>query len=195
MQDRLSNEFCFVRLLIPLERDFLYLFNSIAMNKTIIGTTLGILVLGGLIWIARPNEQSMSASTIMDNSGPFSVEETARFDFGRISMAQGIVNHRFNIKNTSGVPITIGKMYTSCMCTTASLIIKSTRFGPVGMPGHGAVPSLNQTINPNEEAVVEVVFDPAAHGPAGVGRIQRTVTLENTSGTPVELVFSAIVTP
>ena len=63
------------------------------------------------------------------------------------------------------------------------------------MPGHGAIPRINQTINPNEEAVVEVVFDPAAHGPAGVGRIGRTVVIENNSGAPVELSFIALVTP
>lgn len=56
-------------------------------------------------------------------------------------------------------------------------------------------PSINQTINPGEEASVEVVFDPAAHGPAGVGQIQRTVTIENNTGKPLELGFSAVVTP
>ena len=81
------------------------------------------------------------------------------------------------------------------MCTTASLIIGDKQFGPVGMPGHGAIPTINQTINANEEATVEVVFDPAAHGPAGVGRIERIVTLENNAGRPVVLQFAALVTP
>jgi len=81
------------------------------------------------------------------------------------------------------------------MCTTASLIKGGEKFGPYGMPGHGFFPSLNQRIEPGEEASLEVVFDPAAHGPAGVGRIDRIVNLENNAGKPLELVFSATVTP
>ena len=81
------------------------------------------------------------------------------------------------------------------MCTTAALTAGGKKFGPYGMPGHGAIPKIDGVINPNEEAVVEVVYDPAAHGPAGIGRIQRTVTLENTAGQPVELQVAATVTP
>jgi len=63
------------------------------------------------------------------------------------------------------------------------------------MPGHIAVPRINKSLNPGEEAIVEVVFDPTAHGPAGVGTIQRVVTIENNAGEPLELQFSAVVTP
>lgn len=81
------------------------------------------------------------------------------------------------------------------MCTTALLAIGEKQFGPFGMPGHMAIPRIDQNIEPNKEATVEVVFDPAAHGPAGVGLIQRLVTLENNAGESVELQFSAVVTP
>jgi len=164
------------------------------MNKTIIGIGIGILILGGLVWIARPDAQNASSATSNSN-GTLTVEEANNYDFGSISMAASKVRHTFKIKNTSNEAVTISKMYTSCMCTTATLVIGGRRLGPFGMPGHGAIPSINQTINPNEEATVEVVFDPAAHGPAGVGRIQRTVTLENNTGRSLELQFAAIVTP
>src|SRR3990167_2999887 len=162
------------------------------MNKTIIGIVIGVLILVGLIWIARPDGQSKNAVSA-SSSGSLVVEEANNYDFGPISMAAGKVKHQFKI--TSAEAVTISKMYTSCMCTTATLMTGGKQFGPMGMPGHGAIPSINQTINPNEEATVEVVFDPAAHGPAGVGRIQRTVTLENNSGRSLELQFAAIVTP
>jgi len=164
------------------------------MNKTIISITIGILILGGLIWMARPDGENPS-SVLTASSGTLAVEETSNYDFGSISMAAGKVSRRFTIKNTGSEAVVINKMYTSCMCTTATLITTDGQFGPVGMPGHGAIPSINLTIDPNEEAVVDVVFDPAAHGPAGVGRIQRVVTLENNAGAPVELQFSATVTP
>ena len=164
------------------------------MNKTIISITIGVLVLGGLIWMARPDGENPS-SVLTASSGTLAVEETSNYDFGSVSMAAGKVSRRFTIKNTGSEAVVINKMYTSCMCTTATLITTDGQFGPVGMPGHGAIPSINLTIDPNEEAVVDVVFDPAAHGPAGVGRIQRVVTLENNAGAPVELQFVATVTP
>ncbi|MBI2673775.1 MAG: DUF1573 domain-containing protein [Candidatus Zambryskibacteria bacterium] len=164
------------------------------MNKIIIGIITTILVLGGLIWIARPDSQSNNIASIKSN-GTLAVEEANNYDFGAISMSKGIVTHQFKIKNTSDEAVVVNKIYTSCMCTTAKFIVGDKQIGPVGMPGHGAIPSINQTISPNEEAIVEVVFDPAAHGPAGVGRIQRTVTLENNAGQPIELQFTAVVTP
>lgn len=167
---------------------------SNGVNKTVIGIILAVLVLGGFIWIAKPNGQSSSAVSTTSN-GTLTVEEANNYDFGTISMATGKVSHQFKIKNVGAEAVTINKMYTSCMCTTAELIVNGEQFGPYGMPGHGASPKIDQTINPNEEATVEVVFDPAAHGPAGVGRIQRTVIIENNAGTPVELLFAAVVTP
>ena len=165
------------------------------MKKIITSAIIGILVLGGLIWLARPNGTNNTASVSATSGGSLVALEANNYDFGSISMAAGKVKHSFKIKNTSEEVVTIGKMYTSCMCTTASLMIAGKQFGPIGMPGHGAIPSINQTINPNEEATVEVVFDPAAHGPAGVGRIERSVTLENNTGKPVLLMLAAMVTP
>lgn len=164
------------------------------MNKTIISVAAAIIVLGGLIWIARPDVQGTPAPATSSN-GMLTVAETDNYDFGTISMASGKVKHAFTIKNTSNEAVVVNKMYTSCMCTTASLIIEGKQFGPYGMPGHMAIPQIDQAINPNETAVVEVIFDPAAHGPAGVGRIQRTIIIENNAGQPVELQFAAVVTP
>ena len=163
-------------------------------NKTIISIIVGILVLGGLVWIARPSAKD-APPTQTGSNGMLSVEESSNYDFGTISMAAGKVSHLFKIKNTSSETVTIDKMYTSCMCTTATLVAAGKQFGPYGMPGHSAIPTIGQSVSPNEEAIVEVIFDPAAHGPAGVGQIQRVVTIENNAGEPVELQFVAVVTP
>jgi len=117
------------------------------------------------------------------------------FDFGRISMAKGKVSHRYSIQNTGAKPLTITKMFTSCMCTTATLITRSVQKGPFGMPGHGWLASVNESLAPGEAAQVDVVFDPAAHGPAGVGPTARTVTVVNDAGLALELQFNALVTP
>lgn len=166
------------------------------MNKTtIIGIIIAIVVLGGIVWIARPDSQTRNIASLSPNSSGILKAEETNFDFGAISMAAGKVKHAFKIKNTGSESIVIGKMYTSCMCTTASLIMNGKKFGPYGMPGHGFIPKINESIAPGNEATVEIVFDPAAHGPAGVGRIERSITIENNAGQPLEFGFTALVTP
>ena len=165
-------------------------------TKAIIGIFVGtVVIISGLIWFGQPtantNSTQASKKPIADS---LKIEETS-FDFGTISMANGKVSHIFKVKNAGLEPVTMSKLYTSCMCTSASLMMGSEKFGPFGMPGHGAIPSIKAIIAPDQEAEVEVVFDPNAHGPAGVGKIQRVVTLENSVGGPVELNFSAMVTP
>ena len=81
------------------------------------------------------------------------------------------------------------------MCTVAVLQKGDKKFGPFGMPGHGFVPKMDAEVSPGEEVSVDVTFDPAAHGPAGVGSIQRVVVLENNAGENVELQISANVEP
>lgn len=163
-------------------------------NKIIIGIAIAAIILVGVIWIARPNQQNNTASLPSTFSGPLIAEENS-FDFGTISMAAGKVNHAFKIKNSGAEAVTISKIYTSCMCTAATLVTKEGRFGPYGMVGHGFVPKVNRDLAPSEEASVEVEFDPAAHGPAGIGRIERTVYIENSSGDMQKLEIAVTVTP
>jgi len=177
---------------------------KIMKKINIIGVVIAILLLGGIIWASRSadknaalnntSNKSAAADSLTNLSGSLSAEEAA-FDFGAVSMAAGNVRHSFKIKNNSGQPVTIAKIYTSCMCTTAELIKGDKKFGPFEMPGHGYIPKINEIVAPGEEAEIEVVFDPTAHGPAGVGRIQRAVTVENSSGQPFNLQISALVTP
>ena len=168
---------------------------SNGVNKTVIGVIATIVVLGGIIWIARPDSQNNNtASIIAESSGTLNAEEDS-FDFGTISMAAGKVKHSFGMRNTGAESVVIGKVYTSCMCTTATLKMSGRTFGPYGMPGHGFIPKINEKLDSGEEATVEAVFDPAAHGPAGVGQIQRTIIIENNAGEPLQLSFTSNVTP
>lgn len=120
--------------------------------------------------------------------------ESQTHDFGTLSMAKGKVTHDYKLKNDSQTQITIKKIYTSCMCTGALLIKGAKNLGPFGMPGHAPIPSVNENLAAGSEATVQVIFDPAAHGPAGVGKVERVVTLETSEGN-VDLSFTAEVTP
>ncbi len=163
------------------------------ITKNIIPIVIGVVLLGGIYLLARPqNDVPVNATSFGPLTALAAAETT--YDFGRISMAAGKVSHAFAVRNTGSEPVLVEKLYTSCMCTTASLKTQEGKVGPLGMPGHGFLPSINKVIAPGEEATVEVVFDPAAHGPAGVGRIERVVFLEN-AGAKLQVGFSATVTP
>lgn len=161
-----------------------------------ISVVVAIIFFGGLIWLSRSGggTNSGAADTNSLSKGVLAAEET-NFDFGTVSMAKGKVSHLYKLKNNSGDSAVVSKIYTSCMCTAATFIHGDKKMGPFGMPGHGFAPKVNDTINSGEEADVEVVFDPAAHGPAGIGRIDRVVFVETESGLPIQLKFTAVVTP
>lgn len=81
------------------------------------------------------------------------------------------------------------------MCTEATLVESGERFGPFGMPGHGTIPEINRMVEPGRGVTVEAKFDPNAHGPAGIGRINRVISVLVGSRSVVELKFTAYVTP
>ncbi len=154
---------------------------------------IAALGLAALIWFV-PAKNSETPNDNASSNGFLSAEETS-FDFGNISMANGKISHTFRIKNTGTEPLKITKIYTSCMCTEATLIIKNSQKGPFGMLSHGFIPSISEQLNPGEEADVNVVFDPAAHGPAGLGKMQREISLENNGKSRLDLSISAQVAP
>jgi len=171
-----------------------------------LAVTLAVAFIGVVIVAAKPGATGAGAAPRIEAQANRTQESAsqptrmlaareASFDFGSISMAAGKVQHKYWIRNTGDAPITIRKMYTSCMCTTAALVKAGRRSAPAGMPGHGPIPDLDEPIAPSEAAMVEVVFDPAAHGPGGIGRVERVVTIQTDREQPLELAFVATVTP
>lgn len=158
----------------------------------IIGAIITLaLLFGGLYFLSRPgpkvtvNPQALGQLTASESF----------YDFGSVSMAKGLVARKFSLTNSGSVPATITKMFTSCMCTKAKLTFAGQSWGPVGMPGQTAIPNLAVQVDPGQTAEVEAIFDPAAHGPAGVGVIERQVTIEQNGQSPLKLSFKALVTP
>ncbi|MFO0702334.1 MAG: DUF1573 domain-containing protein [Candidatus Andersenbacteria bacterium] len=120
--------------------------------------------------------------------------DAALFDFGTVAMSKGKVTHDFVVTNTGKQPISLTKLYTSCMCTSAELSLGEHHQGPFGMQGHGATPTFDETLAPGAAVTVSATFDPNAHGPAGVGPIDRSVSLESSDGV-LALRFTGTVTP
>jgi hypothetical protein len=168
--------------------------------KTIIISLLVIALIGYLLALSYKKSASTTASVQgVENTGAKSLltATEAFFDFGKISMKDGNTSTEFIVTNTSEKNITIKTLVTSCMCTVAFIIDSEGKTkGPFGMPGHGgAVPPANETVNAGESRKIRAVYDPNAHGPAGVGVINRFITLTDDSGGILQFEIKANVTP
>lgn len=170
-------------------------------QKNILIATAAIAAFAVFVWLAKPSQDAQGGDgqtpggTFQSKGSTALVAAERSYNFGSVSMAAGKVTRMFKVKNSGDKDLKIAKLYTSCMCTSASLITSEGRRGPFGMPGHSSIPAIDVPLKAGEEAEVEVIFDPAAHGPAGVGRIERTVSLENDAGDPLLLEIKANVTP
>jgi len=187
-------------------------------NKTpVIIAIVIVIIIAGLAWYARPDKdvnQKIDADIISHEDASSGIrssdeEDSSKttsvnmlkatetfYDFGAISMKDGKVSKIFKISNESDFDIFVPSVYTSCMCTVAYVVDGDDKKGPFGMPGHGgAVPKVNETIKAGESRNIEVVFDPNAHGPAGIGMIDRFVFIEDANGEKLQLEIKATVTP
>lgn len=166
----------------------------------ILGVGAGLFALGWMGWSKQSTtDQSASASTHQHETAtlPTSTSLAADmllFDLGTVPMSKGKVTHDYTVTNKGQQPIKLTKLYTSCMCTSAEVSVGDHRQGPFGMQGHGLIPTFDETLAPGATATLSATFDPNAHGPAGVGPIDRTVSLESSDGV-LAVRFTGNVTP
>ncbi len=161
-------------------------------TKFIIGAalvTLGVIVAATLL-ISKND----SKATPVANQEVLGVTPSPQnYDLGEIPINGGIVTREYEIKNTSGKDMNLAKITTSCMCTSANIKIgeTETKFYSMEMTGDKN-PLINIKLKKDESAKVTVRFDPAAHGPAGVGAFDRIVWLYFDEGFK-ELTFNGTV--
>lgn len=164
-------------------------------NKTtVIWAGIILIVLVAFFWFGEGGGAALLVDRQLDIDSALSAEQT-NFDFGNIVMGDGKVRTSFMVVNNTTDEIKVDSVVTSCMCTEVFIINGDQRRGPYGMPGHGlVVPRANEVIAPGEEREIEVVFDPAAHGPAGAGFSERHVYLVDDEGGVLTLIITAVVT-
>ncbi|HCR52609.1 TPA: hypothetical protein DIV48_03140 [Candidatus Kaiserbacteria bacterium] len=158
-----------------------------------------VILLGLFLW-GYGGSKGTTASVQGVTQTPASASELTAaetlYDFGTISMKDGNVTKDFTVENTTSKDIVLSTVVTSCMCTTAYVVGPDEKTkGPFGMPGMGYTPPVNEVMKSGETRTVRVVYDPNAHGPAGVGRIDRFVTITDATGGTLELEVKALVTP
>ena len=172
----------------------------IAIMKSTVTFVFVVLVLGGLFYfgsLGRADTETSVQGVGQNKKGESALTASdASYDFGTISMKDGNVTKEFTVTNPTDETVAITTVFTSCMCTTAFIVAPDGSVkGPFGMPGMGYVPPADDVVLPGESRTIRVVYDPNAHGPAGVGRINRFVTLTDASGGALQLEIKALVTP
>ena len=157
-----------------------------------------VALIGLLVWGYGNNKDTTAEIQKTQFTGNKSslVAPSVFYDFGTISMKNGNVSHDFLISNPTDKDIIINTIETSCMCTSAFFVKPSGSVdGPFGMPGMGGANAANDTIKSGETGTLRVVYDPNAHGPAGVGTIDRFITLTQSAGATLQYEIKAVVTP
>lgn len=113
-------------------------------------------------------------------------------EFGDVPIDGGVVETVYNVRNDAAEEVRLAAVYSSCMCTTAVLeFADGTSAGPFGMPGHELPTTIERTLAAGEQFRVRVQFDPAAHGPEGVGPTRRAVAIHTANGAMLQLDLTA----
>ena len=142
-------------------------------KKLIIGfIVLTLLILGGGIFVLS----SSSVSTKITASQNAKVLVDAKtFDWGNIPYSGGNAVKTFTIKNTGTDILKLTGVKTSCTCTKAQVVTEGQTSPYFSMH---ATSSWIGEVQPNKEAKLTVIFDPAFHGPTGVGPVERFVSMQ-----------------
>ncbi len=165
------------------------------MNKNMVATiALIALAIVGLMWWGSANDMPAHSQPAVNMKSALSALQKT-FDFGVISMKNGNVDHVFKIANPTDKDVLIERLSTSCMCTTAYIIEGASRTGPFGMPGMGYGSKASKLFRAGGTMDIDVVFDPNAHGPAGIGPMERTIDLTDANGGVLQLQIKALVRP
>lgn len=144
-----------------------------ADKKIIIGLiVLTMLILGGGVYFLS----STATSTQVTPSQNVKVEIPERtFDWGNIPYSGGNATKTFTIKNTGTGVLQLSGVKTSCTCTKAQVTIDGK--GSPYFSMHSTTGWVGK-VAPGKEAQLLVIFDPAFHGPSGVGPVERLISLE-----------------
>lgn len=101
----------------------------------------------------------------------------SEYDFGQVSVRRGTVNTTLTLRNTGKRDLIIKGLSTSCMCTSATIVVDGVE-GPVfGMKGHGTNPTgWSATIPQGGQAQLRIYYNPTVHKDFR-GPVTRTITI------------------
>ena len=151
-------------------------------GKIILSIIIGTIILvGGLAFLMTKASSGSGGGDKFVSDTPIEKLEASPsgvMDLGNMAYRGGIVSKTFEIKNTSDKEIALKKITTSCMCTKAKFIVDGHESKFYGMEMNGDLnPLIDYKFPKGATAQVVFDFDPAAHGPQGIGAVDRVITL------------------
>lgn len=150
-------------------------------GKIVLGIIVGtIILIGGLAYLLTKSSGGGEKDSFILNSPAqgLMASPSGSMNLGEVPYNGGIVSKIFDIKNTTSDLITLRKITTSCMCTSAKFSIDGKESKFYGMEMNGDLnPIVDYKVPAGATAQVTFNFDPAAHGPQGVGPFDRVITL------------------
>ncbi len=160
--------------------------------RKILLISLPVIIAGSVIFLLINYLPKENQST---NQGTPKIEiNPQEYDAGTVSMTAGKVQYTYEIKNKGEGDLKISRIWTSCMCTTARLKVGDKTSPEFGMQSSPVFWS--QKIAPEQTGYLEVTFDPAFHGPQGVGSNIRVVYISSNDPknkeTEVKLITNVI---
>lgn len=149
-------------------------------KKIIIGVIIITLaILGGSAFFIG-NSPSTTKATLQKTIGARLETPETSFDFKNILYSGGNAIHEFKIKNIGDKDLEIANMNTSCACSKVYFRSAKGESPKFSMKGMSPPSSWKGILAPGEEGVVVTDFDPAYHGPQGIGPISRIASFETS---------------
>lgn len=155
-------------------------------KKTVIGfIVITLLILGGGIYFLSSTTSAPAQITASQNAKVQVDQKT--FDWGNIPYSGGNATKTFTIKNTGTDTLKLTGVKTSCTCTKAQVAIDGKTSPYFSM--HSTSGWVGE-VAPGKEAQLSVIFDPAFHGPSGVGPVERLISVETNDVQNPKIEFS-----
>lgn len=154
-------------------------------KKIVIAMILGTIVLlfGGIFFLSK----TTATPQITASQNAKAAVVGTSFDWGNIPMYKGLAVKSFIIKNSGTDTLKLFNIKTSCHCTKAYATINGVdgpRFGMADLSSWVGI------VAPGGEAKITAEFDPAYHGPQGVGSINRFVSVETNDEDNSKITFT-----
>lgn len=142
-------------------------------KKIIIGFIIVTVLLlgGGIFFLAK----TTITSPITASQNVKAEVTEKNYDWGNIPYGRGNVSKTFTIKNSGTDILKLINVKTSCTCTKAQVVINGSSSPYFSM--HNTSSWVGE-VPVGGEAKLTVIFDPAFHGPTGVGPMTRLISVE-----------------
>lgn len=142
-----------------------------------------LLIGGGAFFLMK----TMTAEPISASESVKVAAVERNFDWGEIRINGGNATKTFLIKNDGTDNLKLYNIKTSCTCTKAQVEIEGVKSPLFSMH---STSSWRGEVLPGREAKLTVIFDPAFHGPSGIGPITRLVSVDTNDPRNLKLEFN-----